>query len=99
VTTIKTYAQLLEMTLKQCGNPESMHMVKRMNAQVDKLTGLINELLDITKLQAGKLQFSDNFFSFNTMVGEVVEELQHTTATHTIIKQLSDVGDVYGDRE
>ena len=99
VTTIKTYAQLLEMTLKQSGNAESMHMISRMNAQVDKLTGLINELLDITKLQAGKLQFSDNMFCFNTMADEVVDELQHTTATHTIIKQFGDVGNVYGDRE
>ena len=99
VTTIKTYAQLLEMTLKQCGTPDSMHMIKRMNSQVDKLTRLINELLDITKLQAGKLQFSDKIFCFNTLIEEVVDELQHTTATHTIIKHLSDVGNVYGDRE
>jgi PAS domain S-box-containing protein len=99
VTTIKTYAQLLDMLLKQSGNPEIMHMIKRMNAQVDKLTGLINELLDITKLQAGKLQFSDGFFNFNTMVDEVVDALQLTTATHNILKQFSNVGDVYGDRE
>ncbi len=99
VTTIKTYTQVLDILLKQSGNPEIMHMIKRMNVQVDKLTGLINELLDITRLQAGKLQFSGSLFGFNTMVDEVVDALQHTTATHTIIKHFSDVGDVYGDRE
>jgi PAS domain S-box-containing protein len=99
VTTIKTYVQLLDMLLTQSGNPETMHMVNRMNVQVDKLTSLINELMDITRLQAGKLQFSDRFFNFNTMVNEVVDALQLTTATHSILKQFSDVGEVYGDRE
>lgn len=100
VTTIKTYTQLLEMLLKgDTCTPETMHMVKRMNAQVDKLSSLINDLLDITRLQAGKLRFSESFFSFNAMVSEVVDELQHTTTTHTIIKRFDEVGDVYGDRE
>jgi hypothetical protein len=74
-------------------------MIGRMDMQINRLTSLIGDLLDVTKINSGKLQFNDSEFDFVPMVGELVEELQRTTEKHTLIEQHDAVGVVYGDRE
>jgi signal transduction histidine kinase len=68
-----------------------------MDGQITKLSNLIADLLDVTRIQAGKLQFNDAYFDFDKLADEIVEEMQRTTPRHQIIKQFSDIGMVYGD--
>src|SRR5690606_12538643 len=58
VTSIKAYIQLLERTLLQEDNQAHARMVGKMDQQVNRLTHLINDLLDVTKFQSGRLQFN-----------------------------------------
>lgn len=70
-----------------------------MDNQLDKLTGLIADLLDATKLEQGKLQFRREYFDFNELVSEIVEEMQRVTVHHTISKKLDHTKSLYGDRD
>ena len=97
VTSIKAYTQLLKEMFSKRGNTLETQMLTKMDGQITKLTNLISDLLDVTKIHAGKLQFNDAYFNFDKMADEVVEELQRTTNRHQIIKQFNNVGMVYGD--
>src|SRR5690606_7947058 len=66
---------------------------------IDRLTSLIGDLLDVTKITTGKLQFNDRHFDFNTMVEEVIDDLQPITNRHKLIKNFAPTGVVYGDQE
>ena len=99
VTSIKAYAQVLESMFRDSGDLKKADMVKKMDAQVNRLTKLIGDLLDVTKIQAGKLQLNNSEFNFNDMVRELIEDLQRTTRKHTIVEQLADTGLIYADRE
>lgn len=99
VTSIKAYAQVLYKLFNRKGDIRSADMVGKMDAQINKLTVLISDLLDVTKIQSGKLQFNFNYFDFNELVLEVVEEVQRTTVKHKIRSQLTKSKTVYGDRE
>ncbi len=99
VTSIKAYAQILSNRFRKEGNVASALLVEKMDAQLNKLIGLIGDLLDVTKIESGNLHFQESFYDFNMLVEEVVEELQHTTATHKIILKLDDSENVFGDRE
>ncbi len=99
VTSIKAYAQILSNRFRKGGNVASALLVDKMDVQLNKLIGLIGDLLDVTKIEGGSLQFQESFYDFNRLVEEVVEELQHTTATHKIILKLDDSENVFGDRE
>ena len=61
VTTIKAYGQIAESMLEKKGDVEVLGMVKKMSSQVNKLTNLIEDLLDITKIQKGKLMYNEVF--------------------------------------
>ena len=63
------------------------------------LTLLISELLDVTKIEQGKLQFRDELFDLNELADEVVEEIQRTTKKHKISKILGQNVVVRGDRD
>ncbi|RZK43995.1 MAG: PAS domain S-box protein [Pedobacter sp.] len=99
VTSIKAYTQILERMLLKKGDTKEAAMIAKMDAQINRLTSLIADLLDVTKINSGKLQFNDRDFDFNELVREVVEELQRTTEQHELIERLEGVGLVYSDKE
>lgn len=99
VTSIKAYTQILERMLLKKGEEKEAGMINKMDAQINRLTSLIGDLLDVTKINSGKLQFNDRNFDFNELVNETVEELQRTTEQHELVENLQDIGIIYGDKE
>ncbi len=100
VTSLKAYAQVLAKRLTNKGDTESAAHLLKMNNQLDRLTNLIRELLDVTKIEAGKLQLQTEMFDLSVLVKEVVEELQRTTDQHQIrIEGLKNPIPLHGDRE
>jgi PAS domain S-box-containing protein len=99
VTSIKGYAQVLEKMLQKKGHTTEAMMMSRMDNQIRRLTALIGDLLDVTKINSGKLQFNDAEFDFNPMVKELVEDLQRTTERHTLVENFGESAIVYGDKE
>jgi two-component system CheB/CheR fusion protein len=99
VTSIKGYTQILKIRFAQEKNMRAVEMLTRMDRQIDKLTFLINDLLDVTKIEGGKFQFHRSYFDFNELVAEIAEEIQQTTSAHTIITKLALTSKIYGDKE
>ncbi|MEL7006559.1 MAG: HAMP domain-containing sensor histidine kinase, partial [Bacteroidota bacterium] len=54
------------------------------NTNISKLEGFINDLLDVSRIQAGKLKLHKETFNFDTLVKETVESMNHTAMEHTI---------------
>lgn len=99
ITSIKAYTQILEKMLTKSGNIHDAGMMRKMDAQINRLTSLIGDLLDVTKINTGKLQFNDRYFNFDELLAELMEDLQRTAGQHTLIASATPVGEVFGDRE
>lgn len=99
VTSIKAYGQVLQTMFQRKGDNNAVEHLKKMDAQVDKLSSLIADLLDVTKIQSGRMEFHEDFFDFNELISELIEQLQLTTEKHSIVKKLDKTISVYGDRE
>lgn len=99
VTSIKAYGQVLQTVFEREGNAKAVAQLSKMDAQIDKLTSLIADLLDVTKIHSGRLVMHHEEFDFNQLVKEIIAELQLTTERHKIIKQLDKSKKMYGDRE
>lgn len=87
VTSIKAYSQLLERRFKKRGDVEAAENLGRINAQLNRLTNLIGDLLDVTKIETGKLMLHQESFDFDEFTGEVIESLQLITEKHHIVVQ------------
>jgi PAS domain S-box-containing protein len=76
VTSIKGFTQMLQRRL----SPESLERAGRylatINHQTDRLTSLINDLLDLSRIQTGRFHFALETIDFTRLVRDVVEEMQ-----------------------
>jgi PAS domain S-box-containing protein len=99
VTSLKAYTQVLQAIFLREGDEKKATMLGKMNNQIDRLTSLIGDLLDVTKIQSGRLQFNDDYFDFNQLIVELVEDLQRTTLKHEIATHLQPIGLVYADKD
>ena len=57
VTGIKGYTQLLERRMRNMGDATATAMFAKLDGQIDRLTGLIDDLLDVTRIESGELPF------------------------------------------
>ena len=99
VTSIKAYAQIMQRRFERKKDVESALNMARMNAQLDKLTVLIGDLLDVTKIEAGKMQFQIQSFDYDLLVLEMAETMQLTTEQHKVTVTGSVGKQALGDRE
>lgn len=99
LTTAKAYLQMLEISMDECEDEEAYLFTKKANQSVDRLTELVSELLDVSKIRLGKLQYNLTDFNFNEMIEDTVESIQLTSSTHKIIKTGNVCDHVYGDKD
>lgn len=99
VTSIKAFTQILQRRMKTQADATTLALLNRMEAQLEKLTDLIGDLLDISKMQTGVLVYRDSCFDFDAMVTEIVGDVQAVTTTHAIRVQGKTGARVYGDRD
>jgi signal transduction histidine kinase/FixJ family two-component response regulator len=82
LSSMKGYIQLLERAL-QPGQPGHLY-VKRSLVQINKLDTLIADLLDISKMESGKLKLDMDDFNFEEMLSNAIETIGQTFSDFTI---------------
>ncbi|GLV57930.1 hypothetical protein KDH_47650 [Dictyobacter sp. S3.2.2.5] len=99
ITSLKGFTQVLLRRFKQRNDAESLRMLTRMDVQLNKLTKRINEMLDISIMENGQLEYHKESFLLNALVQEVVEIVQETTHTHHIAVTQSAQVQMFGDKD
>ena len=99
ITSIKGYTQMLQNRFKKAGDGQALYFLSIINGQLNKLVNLVNDMLDISRMQAGKLHFRDALFDLDAVVLETVEHLQATTQTHELSIGSSANAQVFGDKD
>ncbi|WP_432708624.1 PAS domain S-box protein [Pedobacter sp.] len=99
VTSLKGYTQVMARVLNKKGLDMEVSMMQKMDAQLNRLTSLINDLLDVTKINSGKLQYNSQEFELQPMLSELVEDLQRTSSKHHLKEIYKPTGTVYADKD
>jgi signal transduction histidine kinase len=77
----------------------TVRSLERMNAQIDRLTALIADLLDVSRAESDRLEHRIADVDLNQVVEEVVDAIQLTTSRHRIVIEGGVALPVAGDRE
>ncbi|HEY2722677.1 MAG TPA: ATP-binding protein, partial [Chitinophagaceae bacterium] len=94
LTSIQGYIQLLERMV----NDESLRpYIDRTIVQIKKLDTLVNDLLDISKIESGKLKLNMKNFNFGKMLEDTTAMMQETFPDHRIEHSGNANVIVYGD--
>lgn len=74
VTSVKAALQMVErMVNKEPGLVLSVPLIQKANKQVNRLTGIISNLLDVTRIHAGKLELNPSKFNLYELIEECAD--------------------------
>lgn len=96
LTIIKANLDIMDLKMQQ---DQNLLFVEKTLKQVEKLNKLINDLLDISKIQAGKLELTLADFDMNALLKEMIQNMQATTPIKILQKKSTGHLMAYGDRE
>ena len=99
LTSLKAYVQLLALKAKQSGDVYSIKSLKKVDGQVNKMNNMIRSFLDLSRLEAGKLNLDKEWFNVEKLIAEIVEETSLTDKTHEISTTACQPVEVFADRE
>jgi len=97
LTSLKGYIQLMEF--QNDLPPSTKAFVSKASASVNKLQHLIDELLDASKIGAGKLKFSRQELNLTELINSCIENSQYMYPSFNITKEVQDGILVYGNDE
>jgi nitrogen-specific signal transduction histidine kinase len=81
LTSIRAYNQLLKRTKDAS---LANNFIEKSSYSISRMEQLVNDLLDVTKINAGKLVFDMQEFNFREMLEESIESIQLTKPSHQI---------------
>jgi PAS domain S-box-containing protein len=105
VTSIKGYSQLLLTALKEDENNKALSplLIKSslisIDKQISRLTRLMSELLDLSKIETGMLELNKETFSLNELAIETVQDVLYSHSKHSINLFHDFWCKVYGDKD
>ncbi len=99
VTSMKMYIQVVQRQLQKAGEEQLSQSMSKIDTQIDKMTMLIQDLLNVSRIQIGRLDFHDEWFDINQTVSNIVESVRPTAEKHTIIVHGKIKKKVYGDED
>ena len=99
VTSLKVYTEFLLRQFRQKNDEKAVTNLSKIIKQIDKLTLLIQDLLNVSRIQSNQLTFRIEKFDANALVKEVIESTQQIADHHRIVLKGSTTKEVWGDKE
>jgi PAS domain S-box-containing protein len=98
ITTIKAYIQLL-LTMRDGDEARKKIYLSKAGVSVNHLNALVSDLLDVSRIEGGRMNYKITEFSLEGLISDSVENLQSTVTTHTIEKRSDVNAIVKGDKQ
>ena len=97
LTSLKGYLQLMIMQTDNLSKTETLTYLDTANRQANKLNSLVNDLLDISKIENGKLKFNLRTFNFQQLLENTIRMMKLVNANSNIILNSNISADIEGD--
>jgi PAS domain S-box-containing protein len=95
LTSIKAFNQIMQRSK----DPDRLNgFINRSADQIYRLEKLINDLLDVTRINAGKVSYDQLPFDFTAMICEAIESVQLKSEQHRLTLERADPFIYTGDR-
>ncbi len=102
LTPIKTLVENLLDGVGGSLSEQQHHYLSRIQANADRLTRMLNELLDLSKIEAGKIELRPTVLSIQELLADVLEVLQPLAQQKSItmeVTSIDGVPKVHADRD
>jgi PAS domain S-box-containing protein len=98
ITSLRGYLQILNKITEKENHTSISDLVSRTHRQAHKLSTLINDLLDVSKMQAGKMNYNFIEFDFSEIVEDAITDAHNNYSSHSITLKGHPKLTVFGDK-
>jgi PAS domain S-box-containing protein len=98
LTSVKTQVQLVRRRLVKQGLHEAAAALLQVEEPVKQLERLVGELLDVSKIQAGRLKYVQEPVDLEALLGEVAQTMQQMSTTHAVVVRGAAPRTLIGDK-
>lgn len=98
ITSIKIFSWNLQRAITEKQMKKSQHILHRIDDQIGKLSNLTEALLNLSRMQKGKMQFAYESFSLGELIRNCINDVQSTSTAHIITLQGTLDKNVYADK-
>ncbi|HEX7733467.1 MAG TPA: PAS domain S-box protein [Ktedonobacteraceae bacterium] len=99
LTAVKMQTQLVRKRLEKHSQHEAATALSRVEGPVKQLERLIGELLDVSKIQAGRLEYLQETVDLDALLQEITDILQQSSPSHNIVVHGAAQTSLIGDRD
>jgi PAS domain S-box-containing protein len=99
LTALKLQTTLLHRQLAKQGILDQVSALASMETQIKTITRLVEDLLDVSKIQAGRLEYVQEPVDLDALLREIVDTIQQTHPSHRILVQGTVQTSLLADRD
>lgn len=99
ITSIKGFIHLLRKEHLSYEESKSFRYIDRVDRQLEKLAELVEDLLDISRLEAGKLKYRLEKFNMGDLIKDVIGDMRTISDNYEISLSNGVSAKVYADKE
>lgn len=97
LTSMILYLSSLNKRAKNNSDKTLINTIKRIQNQTENLKELVDDLLDVSRFNTGKLRYNYENFEINKLISEVTNALQETTSQKIVFSRNKPM-EIYGDK-
>ncbi|HKG08488.1 MAG TPA: hybrid sensor histidine kinase/response regulator [Pedobacter sp.] len=97
LTSVKGYMQLLGRSIEKGDLDKVKNHLAKAQIQLEKLNELIADLLDISKIESGKLKFNKKHFVMDVLLDNVIDIIHQSNPEFNIIRKGKASQEIYAD--
>jgi signal transduction histidine kinase len=99
LTALKIQTQLVHKRLEKQAQYEAATALTKVEEPIKQLERLIEELLDVSRIQVGKLEYVQEPVDLDTLLREAADTMHHLHPSHTILVHGNGQSNLIGDRD
>jgi len=100
LTSVKGFSATLLHRWERFGDEQKRHMIATIHADADRVTRLIRELLDVSRIEAGRVELSRRMVELPEVAEAVAERFRVTSSNHRLTTAFpAGFPSVYADRD
>lgn len=99
LTSLKAYVQILKAKANTSSVEFVSDLLQRSEAQIKKMTSMINGFLNVSKLESGKISLQKEDFDLTELIDEIIVEFRILTTSHRLVYRSCPAILIHGDRD
>jgi len=99
LTSITGYIQLMLLKLRKEGNEQHVDILGKAENQAKKMAAMIQDFLDLAKMEDGKIRMNYTAFDLKPLVEEIVADVQFNSPIHEICISINSSINICADRD